>query len=251
MQQGAEPAVEDNAMTLGGPSSNWGATAGGDELLLVRLDIEELCDRVRTDGAERVAASVTSLGEEATKLAIECILEGVKDLADVIPRVDAFIVKVHVDRCTEALKQLKGITATFRMTNKPMPTRHSHFVPMILAPMQAFLDNERAKNLSKQSRRDIIVKVLESVSEKYGELARDLLETVKKTEASLNRLKDRQGKTNSTGVGDTDKICRQLYLDVKEYASQIEKFGISPKESASFRALWEAVEAGAAAEATA
>lgn len=249
MQQGAEAAVEDNSMTLGGPSSSWGATAGGDELLLVRLDIEELCNRVRTDGVERVAASVTTLGDEAKTLATECIVAGVKDLEDVIPRVDAFIVKVHVDRCFEALKQLKGITATFRMTNKPMPTRHSHFVPMILAPLQAFLDNERTKTLSKQSRRDIVVKVLESVSAKYGELARDLLETVKKTEASLNRLKDRQGKTNSAGVGDTDKICRQLYLDAKEYASQMEKFGVSPQESESFRGLWEAVEAGAAAEA--
>jgi hypothetical protein len=144
----------------------------------------------------------------------------------------------------EALKQLKGITATFRMTNKPMPTRHSHFVPMILAPLETFLDAERTKMLSKESRQEIVGQVVESVCDKYAEMARELVSTVKKTEASLNRLKDRQGKTSSAGVGDTDKICRQLYLDVKEFSLHIENFGINVKESKSFAELWQAVESG-------
>ena len=31
-----------------------------------------------------------------------------------------------------------------------------------------------------------------------------------------------------------EKICRQLQLDAKEYAVQMEKFGIAPKESVAF-----------------
>ena len=243
MQQNAEKGAEESAVSVGG--TNWGATAGGDELILVRLDIEKLCERVRSDGADRIKTSISILGDEATKLALDCILEGVEDLSAIIPRVDTFIVKVHVDRCVEALKQLKGITATFRMTNKPMPTRHSHFVPSILAPLQTFVDNERTKALSKTSTHEIVTQVVETVCEKYGELARDLLETVKKTEASLNRLKDRQGKASNAGTGDSDKICRQLYLDAKEFETQMKKFGVDPRDSNAFRALWEAVEAGA------
>ena len=179
------------------------------------------------------------------RIAVDCVLEGANELQEIIPQLDAFIVKVYVERCVESLKQLKGITATFRMTNKPMPTRHSHFVPTILAPLQAFLDNERTKMFSKTSRQEIVDKVVDSVSERYAEMASDLVATVKKTEASLNRLKDRQGKTSSTGVGDTDKICRQLYLDAKEYAVQMEKFGVVSTNSDAFNELWSNVAAGA------
>ena len=243
IQQNTESTGE-STVALGANKSNWGATAGGEELILVRLDVERLCERVSTAGVESVKAGTKSLGEEASEVAASCILEGVKDVEALVPKLSEFIIKVFVDRCVEALKQLKGITATFRMTNKPMPTRHSHFVPMILAPLQAFLDAERTKMLSKASRLQIVSQVVEAVCEKYTEMASELVSTVKKTEASLNRLKDRQGKTSSAGVGDTDKICRQLYLDAKEFATQIEKLGINVKDSKTFASLWAAVESG-------
>ena len=41
-----------------------------------------------------------------------------------------------------------------------------------------------------------------------------------------------------------EKICRQVQLDVKEYAVQMEKFGIAPKESVAYRALLDAIGAG-------
>ncbi len=245
VQQSSDSNAEEGIVTMVTSSSSWGATAGGDELILVRLDVEKLCAKVRSDGAACVKASTSILGEDTAQIAVDCVLEGVHELQEIIPQLDAFIVKVYVERCVEALKQLKGITATFRMTNKPMPTRHSHFVPTILAPLQAFLDNERTKMFSKTSRQEIVDKVLESVSERYAEMASDLVATVKKTEASLNRLKDRQGKTSSTGVGDTDKICRQLYLDAKEYAVQMEKFGVVSTNSGAFNELWSNVAAGA------
>jgi hypothetical protein len=46
-------------------------------------------------------------------------------------------------------------------------------------------------------------------------------------------------------VGDTDKICRQLYLDAKEYAVQMEKFGVVSTNSGAFNELWSNVAAGA------
>lgn len=32
------------------------------------------------------------------------------------------------ERCVAVVRQLKGITATYRMTSKGPPTRHSHYV---------------------------------------------------------------------------------------------------------------------------
>ena len=216
--------------------------------MLVRLDVENLCDKVGTVGVEMVRAIVGKLGDDAADAAATCVSEGVNELRSVVSTLDDLVVKVFVERCVEALKQLKGITATFRMTNKPMPARHSHFVPIILSPLQTFLDNERTKSLSKSSRQAIVTQVIEEVSETYAEMTTELVATVKKTEASLNRLKDRQGKTSSAGAGDTDKICRQLYLDAKEYGVQLEKFGVVARESNAYSALWEAVAAGAPEE---
>ena len=36
-------------------------------------------------------------------------------------------------------KQLRGIVATFRMTARALPTRPSHYVSMILAPLHQFI----------------------------------------------------------------------------------------------------------------
>ena len=48
---------------------------------------------------------------------------------------------VIADKCLETLKQLRGITATYRMTNKPLPTKASHFVPTILSPLHNIVDS--------------------------------------------------------------------------------------------------------------
>lgn len=38
--------------------------------------------------------------------------------------------------CLQVLKQAKGIVATYRMTNRPLPSRHSPYVTSILQPLK-------------------------------------------------------------------------------------------------------------------
>lgn len=38
------------------------------------------------------------------------------------------VVDETAERCVAVVRQLKGITATYRMTSKGPPTRHSHYV---------------------------------------------------------------------------------------------------------------------------
>ena len=61
---------------------------------------------------------------------------------EALPCVNALIITTHaqagellgaacvevVESCVALVKQLKGITATYRMTSKGPPTRHSHYV---------------------------------------------------------------------------------------------------------------------------
>jgi hypothetical protein len=39
-------------------------------------------------------------------------------------------------------------------------------------------------------------------------------------------------------VSDTEKICKQLHLDVCEYGAQLAKLGVDPATRETFRALW-------------
>jgi hypothetical protein len=167
-----------------GPPASWGATAGGDELLMVRADVELFVGRVERELVPFVEEVLTAAcGAPAAECASECISIGVEQLrGDTMPRLTAALVAAVVERCLEALKQLKGITATFRMTNKPLPTRHSHFVPGILAPLRAFVDADRAKALTPASRKELAFGVSDGVSARYGEMAAELVMTVKKTE---------------------------------------------------------------------
>ncbi|CAN0365797.1 unnamed protein product, partial [Hapterophycus canaliculatus] len=41
-------------------------------------------------------------------------------------------------QCTTILQAVKGITATYRMTNKPAPQRPSPFVPNVLRALREF-----------------------------------------------------------------------------------------------------------------
>jgi hypothetical protein len=166
---------------------------------------------------------------------------------------------VVAERCVEVLRQMKGITATYRMTNKPAPTRHSHFVPGVTQPLRALLDGPRlSASLSADARRAFAHEVALLVCARYEDMARDLVTTVRKTESSLRRLRERRagggpgggglpapsgGAAADSGdsVSDTDKICRQLVLDAQEFGRQLAKFGVDAKELAPFQTLWSVV----------
>ncbi len=55
-----------------------------------------------------------------------------------------------------ALLQLRGIVTTYRMTTRPVPTKASHYVGGVLAPLQAFLDGSPARRLAPGARADVV-----------------------------------------------------------------------------------------------
>merc|ERR1739847_155149 len=107
------------------------------------------------------------------------------------------------------------------MTNRPMPSRPSHYVSGILRPLADLQKSCSKTSPSEQLMTELRDYVAMKVTGKYGEMAEDLLRTVQQTESSLKRLKERQGAGSAQGenasASDADKICSQLYLDVQEY----------------------------------
>lgn len=238
-------------------SNTWGATAGCEELATVRSEVELFSKKVKEDlvkvAAKKVGGGIKDPEDRnaATNATSQCLELGAVTLDEFLPKITSAIALIVTERCTEALKQLKGITATFRMTNKPTPSKHSHFVPMLLQPLSKFCEeSQRTRRLSPIAAKELTREVCEGVTKKYAEMASDLVATVLKTEASLNRLKDRQGKSTAasadatkTGgkLSDTDKILKQLHLDVAEYASRLISVNVQPSSLEAFPALWKAL----------
>ena len=192
-------------------SNTWGATGGCEELATVRSEVELFSKKVKEElvkiAADRVGGAIKNPEdrEAATKATSQCLELGAATLDEFLPKITSAIALIVTERCTEALKQLKGITATFRMTNKPTPSKHSHFVPMLLQPLSKFSEeSQRTRRLSPIAAKELTREVCEGVTKKYAEMAGDLVATVLKTEASLNRLKDRQGKGTAT-AGDAPR----------------------------------------------
>ncbi|GFZ17420.1 hypothetical protein Acr_26g0006900 [Actinidia rufa] len=147
------------------------------------------------------------------------------------------------------LRQLKGITATYRMTNKPLPVRHSPYVSGVLRPLKAFLDGERsATYLTRDMRDELVQGAAVEITGRYHELAADLVSVARKTESSLQRI--RQGAQRRAGasldvsdhnVSDTDKICMQLFLDIQEFGRNLAALGVEAAKIPAYRSLWQCV----------
>ncbi|OEL31588.1 Conserved oligomeric Golgi complex subunit 2 [Dichanthelium oligosanthes] len=145
------------------------------------------------------------------------------------------------------LKHLKGITATYRMTNK-LPVRHSPYVSGILHPLKVFLEGERIHYLSEDDKTKLCRGSTDKITAIYYDLVSEVVTVARKTESSLQRL--RQGAQRRVGastdasdniISDTDKICMQLFLDIQEYARNLRAIGIDAREIDSYRALWQCV----------
>ena len=257
---------------------------GLDDLARVCHDVSRLCDRTDSTYTDSVFECVSALldGEDsATELVApsfslssegggrkdsgsaddgaglsESISSSFKQVTDRLRACLPFIIvrllaTTIASRCTDVLRQLRGITATYRMTNKPPPTRPSPYTASILRPMMEFTDGPGFALLSRIAGFGDTLKaaVVEKVSHRFFVMADELIETVRKTESSLKKLKNRNavGATSDSGsMSDTDKICRQLFLDVGEYARQAkEKLNVDvEKDSEAYASLARVVGGG-------
>ncbi|KXZ52971.1 hypothetical protein GPECTOR_8g343 [Gonium pectorale] len=169
------------------------------------------------DAAPNVIATVRSALAEAA----EAVRGGGRSLA-------AALTDEAIERCVTVVRQLKGITATYRMTSKGPPSRASHYVGGVLTPLRSLLEAGSARRLASQFQRELLVlPVADGVCSRYGALAEELLSSVRKTESSLKRLKKAKGGAGgeedsaASAISDSDKITLQLHLDVEELGRQL------------------------------
>ncbi|KAG1363477.1 conserved oligomeric Golgi complex subunit 2 [Cocos nucifera] len=229
------------------PNSEWAISVHVEDFVYVMHDINFLVGELSGDYLGHVLQLLESCSAEVLDLAKQSILQAGKSLENLLPIVMDTMIEAIVEKSIEDLRQLKGITATYRMTNK-LPVRHSPYVSGILRPLKAFLDGEHVACLTHNARNELLHGATKRITSRYYELASDLVNVARKTESSLLRL--RQGAQRRVGassdaldnnISDTEKICMQLFLDIQEYGRNLAAIGIKAADIPAYMSLWQCV----------
>lgn len=218
------------------PSYYWNERV--DDIAMVSWELTILETVVNHNYAEVIANTVCPSDDTSTEyneikaLASEILLESSQEIAPlVLHSWNALIINNLTALCCTPISAVKGVAATYRMTNRPPPTQASPFVATILRPLQEF-DTAYASRTPPQIGDDWKRTVISSVSDKYSMAVEELIATVKRTEEAL---KSRTSKRMMAGgMSDGEKVKLQLFLDYAEFRNHVNKLlGIDDAASAS------------------
>lgn len=207
------------------PSYYWNERV--DDIAMVSWELTILETAVSHDYAETIANTVCPSDGEGTEyneiklLASEILLESSQDIAPlVLHSWNALIINNLTAVCCTPISAVKGVAATYRMTNRPPPTQASPFVATILRPLQEF-DNAYGSRTPPQIGDDWKRSVVSSVSEKYSIAVEELIATVKRTEEALKSRTTKR--MMAGGMSDGEKVKLQLFLDNAEFKKHVEQ----------------------------
>ncbi|KAL0928501.1 hypothetical protein M5K25_000385 [Dendrobium thyrsiflorum] len=221
--------------------------AAAEDFIYVMHDVGFLVAELSGNFLTHVLQLLESCSTEVLDLVRRSILQAVTSLNDTLPIVKNSMVEGIAERSLEDLKQLKGITATYRMTDK-LPVRHSPYVSGILRPLKVFLDGDSIVYLNKELLNELLYSTADRITGRYYEMAADVVNLARKTESSLLRL--RQGAQRRVGassdaldnnISNTEKICMQLFLDIQEYGRNLASLGVKAADIPTYRSMWELV----------
>jgi hypothetical protein len=162
--------------------------------------------------------------QELRKLASDVLKEASEQLVPLIVKAwNELIVNLLIGKCSAPLAAVRGVAATYRMTNRPPPTQASPFIATILRPLKEF-DQEFVNRTPPQIGHRWKYQIVQVVAERYSSNVEELITTVQRTEVALKNRKARR--IASGGMSDGEKVKLQLYLDYKEFSHHVQECGI-------------------------
>ncbi|CAM9593693.1 unnamed protein product [Ectocarpus fasciculatus] len=237
-----------------------------DDIVPVAADLSKLLGALQSDfvGVAAARISAPAAGErnregqgalseqDAKELVREVVMEAVGAWGGLVDSLWEKATSQVAAQCNTILQAVKGITATYRMTNKPPPQRPSPFVPNVLRALREFdsrwgasaSGNERAGGGGAGWKDRVVV----SVCSRYLEIVSELLLTVRQMENTLNKRRVTARRGSRAGAGDQgpsdkDKIMMQLRLDVREFGKEAARLGVDVSSFPPYERLLEVVEA--------
>jgi hypothetical protein len=218
---------------------SWDAWLFGQEAAREQLE-KQILQAVQRQGPSTVTGKAGGASAAAAEATAEMQLVVREGLAEALQPFEGLVrrgwqaIHVHVvAQCVTVLEAVRGITATYRMTNKRAPERASPYVSKILDPLRALEPGVTGKvPPCAQQPPGWKVEVLEAVLTHYLEATRELLNSVEQMEDALKKRKQRTGKPPGTmpertggaavaALSDSDKIKLQLFLDVVAFAEEM------------------------------
>lgn len=152
------------------------------------------------------------------------LMESSEQITPIVHRLwHEVIVHTLTEKCTAPLSAVKGVAATYRMTNRPPPTHASPFVATILKPLKEF-DVDFSNKTPPQIGARWKLSVVTTVSQGYSAAVEELITTVQRTEVALKNRKARR--TAAGVVSDGEKVKRQLFLDYREFSQMVQDLNI-------------------------
>ncbi|EFA78448.1 oligomeric Golgi complex component [Heterostelium album PN500] len=220
-----------------------------ENLVYLYSDILKLIDKINNEFKPMVTKAINNPLKEIEDLINNSLSESVKSLQSILQRISIIIVNHFTSKCSEGLSFINSLTTTYRLTNKPMPTKPSTYVQLLVNPFESFLSNKAnsiPSTFKSQWSNDIFI----PISEKFYENANGVLSSFSKADEILNKLKKKTTAASSTTTPpvvpthntDYDKMSLQLYLDVIKYGQLIQKTGVDVDNSANYQKLLQLVE---------
>lgn len=208
----------------------WGDSE--EDVAAVAWEMTILDSALRHDYVDTVCKALLSgNNKEADFGEVRIIVSDVlKEAADQIhPIIDTawneVIVKILTNKCSAPLAAVKGVAATYRMTNRPPPTQASPFVSTILRPLSDFINEFRERMPDRVGSR-WKQKIVVTIADRYAAAVDELIATVQRTEVALNSRRARR--TTAGGMRDGEKVKLQLYLDYHAFAQSVSGVGVEP-----------------------
>jgi len=152
------------------------------------------------------------------------------------------VVKLLIEKCSGVLGAVKGVVATYRMTNRPPPTQASPYVRTILRPLKEFSDELSLRTPDYIGNKWKIA-ILTAIAGRYSAAVEELITTVQRTEVALQNRRTRR--VTSRGVSDGDKVKLQLFLDFEAFCRDMQDVGVDPSSVTGISKLKDLTKEGA------
>eukprot|EP00741_Cyanophora_paradoxa_P011170 tig00020554_g10790.t1 len=147
-------------------------------------------------------------------------------------------------------KRMEALSGKLPRTSASVRPRLSPFashLPRVLPELSKIITSHVLSKCLENLQASWTLAAVTSVADRYNEMTTELITTVRKTESSLKRLQAKKpaagpaAPASAQAMGDTDKICLQLYLDVEELGRLMKKLGVEAASLASFASLHDLV----------
>ncbi|XP_021076027.1 conserved oligomeric Golgi complex subunit 2 [Mus pahari] len=227
------------------PSEAGAAPVSSTQLVYVASDLGRL-QKWLPDLLETVKQKLEMIGFKNFSSISAALEDSQSALSAHVPALSSRIVQDLSESCFSYLKSVLEVPRLYRRTNKEVPSTASSYVDSALKPLYQ-LQSGHGDKVQPAVMQSWLQEALSDSTHRYFETVSDVLNSVKKMEESLKRLKQarRAPATNpvssSGGMSDDDKIRLQLALDVEHLGEQIQRMGLQTSDIKSFPALTELV----------